>query len=281
MAKRINQKTVFIIGAARSGSTLLGLILGSHQECFYAGEAILTKFMQDNQPSSIRRRSCKFCVSGCPVFGNFQLSSSLDIWEQLSIKTQKPIVIDSSKIIDWLAEQTEVIENTSSQPCLIFIQRDGRAIFNSEINSDPARPIEELVHKWLNRIKITQAFYDEFEGKKIKIRYEELANNPELIIQQLCNFLEINYQPSMLNYYQHEHHTLGGNSGTQFVVAKAQNKHQKEPYMMMHEHRLNYYQKHSLGITLDLRWKQELAPESLRLFEEMAGQENEEFQWEA
>jgi hypothetical protein len=43
----------------------------------------------------------------------------------------------------------------------------------------------------------------------------------------------------------------------------------------------SYYQTVGSGIRLDLRWKQELDPAIACLFEEMAGQVNQELKWEA
>lgn len=45
------KKVVFICGAGHSGSTLLGLLLGSHSKCFYLGEANKVQYLYNtDQP---------------------------------------------------------------------------------------------------------------------------------------------------------------------------------------------------------------------------------------
>ncbi len=277
---RLNKKICFICGVGHSGSTLLGLILGSHSDCFYCGEAAKSRFLHNpNKP--IKKRVCKICGFDCPVWGDLNLTDSLDLYEQVSSKTEKPIAIDSTKNLEWLEEQLTAIAPTTAQSFLIFLQRDGRAVLNSRARKYPDKDINELIESWRTQIQLTKELFQNFDRKKIKIRYEELATQPETVTRNLCDFLEIDYQPEMLHYYQQEHHPLGGNNGTQFLVTKAQRKKIKQPIVSLSEKNRYYYQEHSLGISLDLRWREELDPNSQRLFEEMAGQENEKLKWEA
>ncbi|MEG4858189.1 hypothetical protein QUB75_10905 [Microcoleus sp. K1-B6] len=143
-----------------------------------------------------------------------------------------------------------------------------------------SKKVKEIINNWKYQINETQELYRQFQVKKIKIRYEELATNAENITRTLCDFLEIDYQPQMVKYYQHEHHPVGGNNGTQFLIVKAQNKNTEEFLPKVSKRCSDYYQNHGLEITLDLRWRQELDPTVERLFEEIAGKENEELKWE-
>ncbi len=275
---RINQKVCFICGAGHSGSTLLGLILGSHQDCFYSGEARKARFMQNT--NYLIKTTCNLCGINCPVWKDFITSTHLDLYEQISLKTQKPIVIDSTKNTSWLEEQIATIQKTSSQPFLIFLQRDGRAVINSRTRKYPQINVKKIINDWKEIINETQELYRHFKGNKIKIKYEHLATNVENVIRTLCDFLEIDYQPQMVKYYQHEHHPVGGNNGTKFLIVKAQHKNTEEFLHKVSKRCSDYYQNHGLEITLDLRWHQELDPTVERLFEEIADKENEELKWE-
>ncbi|MCL1465829.1 sulfotransferase [Argonema galeatum] len=273
------KKAVFICGAGHSGSTLLGLILGSHSDCFYCGEGQKTNFLQ-NQTKAISKRVCKICGANCPVWSDLKLSERVNLYEQISAKAQKPIIIDSSKGRQWLQKQLESLKNTDIKQYLIFLQRDGRAVINSRITKYPEKNFKYLIEEWVAKGQMTNELFNNFDHKKIKIRYEVLATQPESVTQKLCNFLDIEYQPEMLKYYEHEHHPLGGNNGTQFLVAKAQREKIKDPFVKVGEYKKDYYENHELGIKLDLRWQKELDPSVERLFEEMAGKENAEMKWE-
>jgi len=274
---RVNKKVCFISGAGHSGSTLLGLILGSHSDSFYAGEARKTMLLQNkNSPES--KRVCKICGPTCPIWQDFTVESH-DLYEQLSIKTGKSLIIDSTKNSDWLNTQIETLRQTSAQSWLIFLQRDGRAVINSRLRKYPTQEAKRLINDWLEQIELTEQLFANFDGPKIKIHYEELATEPTCITQKLCNFLEIPYQSTMLNYYHHAHHPLGGNSGTQFLVVKSQHDRLKQPYLQLAAQHEAYYQNHPPEIRLDLRWKQELSPTVRTLFEEMGGAINEAFKF--
>ncbi|NJL20822.1 MAG: sulfotransferase [Leptolyngbyaceae cyanobacterium SM1_3_5] len=222
---------------------------------------------------------CKLCGEDCQIWGDFQVSESLDLYEQVALKVNKPLVIDSSKNVDWIRQQVRSIESTSTQPYLIFLRRDGRAVINSRIRKYPKKNAKDLIADWSEQIQLTNALFDAFPHKKLKVSYEEFATNSEAIARQICEFLEVEYEPEMLNYGTHEHHVLGGNNGTQFLVAQAQSEKLKNPFVQVPERSKSFYQNLS-GISLDLRWKQELDPSVARLFEEMAGRINQELKWE-
>jgi hypothetical protein len=277
MPERINQKICFICGAGHSGSTLLGLILGSHPDGFYAGEAAKTRFLGDlSKPE--RKRVCKICGPPCPIWQDFVVHEPLDLYEQISRKTGKSFIIDSSKNTAWLTTQIEAVSQTEAQPFLIFLQRDGRAVLNSRLRKYPAQGAKALIRDWLEQIELTETLFHHFDGHKIRIHYEELAMTPDVMIEKLCHLLEIPYHPSMRHYYDHDHHPLGGNNGTQSLVAKAQQGRVEQPYLHLPARSQEYYANHPLAIRLDVRWQEELPAEAQKLFEAMAGRINQKFE---
>ena len=276
----MNRKVCFIAGAGHSGSTLLGLILGSHSDCFYAGEAEKTDHLGNENVEEIKR-VCKICGPRCPIWHDFVVRQTQDLYEQLSAQTGKPIIVDSSKDTRWLRKQINILGSTTSQPFLVFLQRDGRAVVNSWIRKYPTRDVRESIAGWVTQIQRINALFDSFDGKKTQVYYEELAMEPARVTQELCAFLGMAYQPTMLDFFRHEHHPLGGNDGTQFLVAKAHSGRIENPYVRLSARNRYYYADHPLAIRIDLRWKEELDPAVERLFEEMAGQENAELEWRA
>lgn len=275
---RSSQKVVFICGAGHSGSTLLGMILGSHSQGFYTGEAFKTNYFHRSQ-TPIRKRMCKFCGLDCPVWSKLDPDKSLDIYTQLMAITHKPIIIDSTKRITWLQQKISQVIASNIHPYLIFIQRDGRAVVNSRIRKSPDQDIAEIITAWVHKITETESLFTTFPLPKIKIHYEELATQSARVISHLCDFLEITYEPSMVDYFRHEHHPLGGNSGTQSLVLKVQNKHFTSPLIYKLGKQENYYQEHPPSIKLDLRWQTELSQETIVLFETIAGEVNQPYQW--
>jgi len=272
--KRFNKKVCLISGAPHSGSTLLGLILGSHSICFYAGEANKVKFLNTNNPK--KDSTCKMCGRNCLVWSEFHLDSSNDLYEQLSEITKKPFIIDSTKKPSWIQKQIGNLANKEVDVYLIYLFRDGRAVINSRLrkykDSDPIKVID----RWGNHLKQTNRIFKEFSGKKIKIHYKDLAVNPEQVTKTILNLFEIDYEPSMLDFYQHDHHPLGGNTGTQSLIVKAQKGRQVCSPIELTERNKYYYKNHPLQIKYDQRWKEELDPHVLNLFNKKVGAFNDD-----
>lgn len=272
---RQNKKVCFIAGAGHSGSTLLGLILGSHEETFYGGEI---KKIQLDEEDELVKKFCRRCGPPCAIWGDLQDREEVDIYEQLSQRGGKPIIVDSAKNTDWIQEQLGRLRGTSSQPILVYLQRDGRAVLNSRRRKRPAMAIERLIANWMFQIDRTNALYTAFEGPKIKVQYEELALRSEEVIASVCEQIGIPYFPSMLRYYEHPHHAISGNMATHFLVNKAQ-QIDNELVKLSRKNRY-HYDDHPFDIRLDLRWKRELSAEHEQLFETMAGPLNAEMRWE-
>ena len=271
-------KVCFICGAPHSGSTLLGLILGSHSQCFYAGEANKVKFLNTNK--SHPDRYCKICGPDCEIWGDFVYQKNINLYEWLSSKTLKPIIIDSTKNLEWIKIQIKGVRKLRIEIYLIYLLRDGRAVINSRLrkykNSEPI----DLINEWVTHVENTNQFFQKFDGDKLQIHYEDLATNPEKSIKSVCKFLKIEYEPSMLHYYTHTHHPLGGNTGTQSLIIKAQKSRLENQFIHLSERNEYYYADHPLSIKLDFRWKDELAPEIQNLFERHAGYINEDLKWD-
>ena len=275
---RTRTKVCFIGGAGHSGSTLLGMILGSHSLCFYAGEAAKSRFLGDSN-RVLRKRVCKLCGAQCPVWGDFEVTENPDLYEQIARRVGAPLVVDSSKDLEWVAGHLARPSESAALPYYIFLHRDGRAVINSRVRKYPNVDAAVHIERWTDQIRRSQAFYEGFDRPKLIVRYEALATDPAGVTQTICDFLGIPFEAEMLAFYRHAHHPLGGNNGTQFLVARHQGL--SVDLAAPDARHGCYYENHRAEIQLDLRWETELGPEALRLFERLAGPDNAPFQWDS
>ncbi len=289
-APRNLAKSVNICGAGHSGSTLLGLILGSHSSAFYCGEAAKARYLGDAS-KPMRKRVCKLCGETCPIWSNFCWRSGIPLYSQIARAAGASVVIDSTKNTAWIRERLAEIRAAPSstarpshdaaiEPVLIFLERDGRAVINSRIRKYPERPIERLIGDWKAQIERSRRLYKSFDGKRCRLRYEELASDPERAIRRLCRSLGLDFEPAMLDFERHEHHPLGGNNGAQYLVARARFEDPANAFVELLPQNRRYYLEHQGAIRLDLRWHRELAPRHRALFEQLAGDANRELRWE-
>lgn len=272
MTERRNRLAVAICGAGHSGSTLLGLVLGSHSQCFYAGEAKKSLFVGDAR-KPLRKRVCKICGESCEVWGRFR-GPDPDLYEALATITGKPVIVDSTKDVSWIRARAVELAERGVPHKRLFLTRDGRAVVNSRLRKYGADPIA-IVDEWIAQVRATEALVSEHPDTCMRVRYEALATEPEKTIERVCAFLDLPFEPEMLRYEKKLHHPLGGNTGTQSVVARAM---EAEGGLAEVPHRSRaFYESLEGGFRLDLRWQTELPTEVLRLFEDRAGRDNAPF----
>jgi hypothetical protein len=154
-------------------------------------------------------------------------------------------------------------------------------VVNSRARKYPKRPPAALVEEWLAQVEATEALIARRPDDALRVRYESLATEPEATMRSICAFLGLRFEPDMLLYETHEHHPLGGNTGTQSVVARAGEPDAPDSggFAAVPARSRGYYGSLRGGFRLDLRWREELDAELLRTFEARAGAVNEPFRW--
>lgn len=272
--------SMMVCGAGHSGSTLLGMILGSHPDAFYMGEGGKVRYLHDEK-KPLRKRVCKICGEACPVWSRFRWDAAQPLHAAVSAHTGASIIVDTTKDEEWIRDRAAETRTAGGRPVLIFLTRDGRAVVNSRIRKYPERDPADQIRQWSDKIATSRQLFDAFDGDKIEIRYEELAVETERVIRRVCRTAGITFHPSMLDYTATDHHVLGGNSGTQFLLAKARLDNPEQAFVSLSDRTRDYYGQHSGRIDLDLRWQEEMSTAHLALFDRLAGTINEPIKWEA
>jgi hypothetical protein len=303
----MSKKVVFILGIGRSGSTMVDLMLGTHSQGFSLGE--ISKL-----PEIYARYStaAEFCPGStfwqdrlseedirCLVAGfsgqriHRRIPLKLEKWVRellrqdtifnpyslLCDRLEKPLLIDSSKYPYWVSGRLTGREfrDGSVQPYLLHVVRDGRAILNSYLRARPHWSVEKIATEWLTNLEKSQQIYDSFPAeRKMQVRYESLATQPEQTMQEVCRCLDIPFEPSMLDYWKGDHHYIGGSLSTRALIARYKNQPVAANVQKVHG---SYYETMDLTIKLDQRWRQELDSEKLARFYELVGDRNQPFEW--
>jgi len=270
--------SVSICGAGHSGSTLLGMILGSLPGAFYIGEGGKVRYLH-NPKSPPRKRLCKICGEGCPVWSTFHWNRSASLYPQIAAHVGANLLIDTTKDTDWIASRTDEVRSAGGTAHLIRLLRDGRAVINSRLRKYPDRDAGDEITRWMDQIEKSRRLYESFDGSKMTLHYEALASDPGAAIADVCAFLDRPFDDALLAYYERDHHPLGGNNGTQYAAARRQGRDTDEVFVTIGERSRAFYENDDEVITLDERWKQELDVRHAALFERMAGTFNETLQW--
>lgn len=229
-----SQSPIFIVGCARSGTTLLQSLLASHPEIASFPES---KFFVDlvRMPEEKSRRYALGLVAP-DLRSTFE--AFLDEVEHPELKKQLPhlpfiksyvksfrsILDELTKLQDkhiWLEKTPEhlhrlkFIEAYMPDSRVIHIVRSGVDVIASLYdlvqrypnswgkifrNVDIRKNLDPLINYWVNDIDITRQHL--IKPNHTLVLYEQLAENPTDEVRRLCRFLGVTFDVRMMENYQ-------------------------------------------------------------------------------
>jgi len=235
-----NTKQIFVVGSSRSGTTMMGRILGNHSDIFtfkelhFFGTIWTNNSNQDlNRQEQIDLLSRLLCIQENGLF-NQQIISAFnekaivllahkDICNPLSIYELFLSTISNENKSTISCEQTpknmyylNEILAFFPQAKVINMVRDQRDVLLSQKNKWKRRflgaskiPLSEAIRSYINYHPIlTSKIWNSslehsakyFDNERVKIvKLEELLSKSEFVVKEICNFLEIDFHPKMLN----------------------------------------------------------------------------------
>ncbi len=211
-------RPIFIGGCERSGTTLLGAMLGAHSDCICTPESQFKIDLFRRFGCQLKNREPASALSAVAQHWRFE------IWElDIDLAGRAPSFQSSSDLLFWLvgqyAEQVGKprasiwIDHTPQNirhalllhglfPAskLIHIVRDGRAVANSIKPLDwGPNTVIRAAPWWVARVAYGLAVECMWPEEKIKrVRYEDLVQRPAPTLRELCAFLELDYEPAMV-----------------------------------------------------------------------------------
>jgi hypothetical protein len=249
MMKTACERVIFIIGAPHSGTTLLGMMLGTHPDALYAGEMQESRFLQD-ETRPLHKRTCRACGADCPIWRNIAQDEE-HIYETLARVGKRSTIIDSTKKpVSWIAEQTELLTKQEINWALILLMRDPRAVVASRMREFSDGALHIHIDNWIRHINECEILVKKFPEKTVRIHYEDLATHPRETLEKGCTEINLPFEEAMLSPWDGDHHPLRGNKGTQSIAYGNADT--------LTESGQTYYANHPKAIVLDERWKTEL-----------------------
>lgn len=209
----------FIVGAARSGTTLLRLMLDAHPEMAIPPEtgfipaALTASQASENPQKDFFQAIVQFATWDDVNISAAEYRAALDGIRPFTfsdgVRTFYQLYASRHGKRRW-GDKTPVYalhlpEIAAALPEARFIHliRDGRDVTLSvrPLWFAPGRDIQSLARDWKQRIETTR----ELSGRArnyLEIRYEDLVRNPERELTRVCQFIDLQYDPLMLLYYR-------------------------------------------------------------------------------
>lgn len=201
-----NTPPIFLVGAERSGTTLLRLMLSHHPKISFANESeYLVDFIsEDGEFPDIE----KFCrdiqqVRNFP-FQKVELIPTLSYQElatHILMQTkQKP---DSPFIGATVHRNFHHLKKLWPQSRFIHIIRDPRDVSSSRIKRGWEHTHWHAIKVWISVEQLWEQLSSELsEGEFIELHYEDLISEPEKTLNRLCCWIGVDYDPAMFSYVE-------------------------------------------------------------------------------
>ncbi|GEM_PF-2228885 len=238
-AKAIGSGIVFLLSTPRAGSTLLRVMLAGHSKLFCPPELHLLPFDSLKSRAETLAGGAKFLSEGLvravmelksagaeqarEILADLQLKnfSTARIYEWLHATAGGRMLVDKSPSYGRDLAILQRAKELFPHARYIFLTRHPGAVIESFVrnrfekllglgSADPSKTAEEI-WKQINA-NITAFLGTVAENQQLQIQYEQLVGEPELVARRICDFLEIEFQPALLNPYEGSRMTDGPHS---------------------------------------------------------------------
>lgn len=136
------------------------------------------------------------------------IGNTLAVYDHVRALTGKRVIVDSSKhyvrAVSLYRAQPEKVR-------VVLLVRDGRGVFYSGLKRGFGRSFS--LRAWNNHYKRALELLDRQvpAAHRMLVHYEDMVTNTEGTISKLCDFLDMDFEPSMLDFRAVTHHNVNGN----------------------------------------------------------------------
>jgi len=219
---------IFVVGANRSGTTLLRLILNAHSRIGIPDELVYFNSEMGGVPIG-EWRSPSFSETGYEKFVDRFLLENKDNIEGIDLEAARTVILSGDRdlrrpyevvLSAWVRGQgkarwgektpgnlfyVDVLLEMFPNARFVHVIRDPRAGVNSMQRASFFT--NSVVFNAMTREKHHGASVDLLEryipeAQRITVRYEDLVRDPERAVRALCDFLGEEFEERMMNFHE-------------------------------------------------------------------------------
>jgi hypothetical protein len=273
----------FVVGATRSGTTLLRLMLDAHPEIAIPSE---THFI----PELIRAREKHGATPDRMIelltshrrWGDFHIEASelQARWEELGDGLTGPEAVRTFFRIygekqggppRWgdktpgYVKQMREIQEYLPEARFIHLIRDGRDVALSILKqSFGPDTVEAAAQKWRDRILRGRA-QQPYLGFYMEVKFEDIVTDTEATLRRICEFIDLDFDPAMLGYHQTAQQRLQ-EKARELPRGPGRDPQSAERRLKSHEKTFEPPNPEMIG-----GWKRKMSPADRRTYEAIAG----------
>ena len=197
----------FIVGCPRSGTTLLQQILGRHPEVVIPPEtAFFTKLVSESGALRPRPRRQIESDLGVALEVGERLADNAAVEALYRQMAEAYVGATDANAPAWFGDKTpdhlrhtDRIARLLPDARFVLIHRDGRdvALSLSKVPWSPSDPVVNF-GIWRQAVAHQRRLLADPPAPVLTVRYEDLASSPRDQVRRLTDFLEIDYDDSLL-----------------------------------------------------------------------------------
>ena len=193
-ASRELHTPVFILSSVRSGSTLLRSMLGGHSQLYAPHEMPLGDLSA--------QASSWFAQAALAEFGIDESELTAMMWDRLLAevlhRSGKSVLVEKTPSHVFMADRLARIWPDAR---FVFLLRHPGSIYQSWRAARPNNPVAETVdylHRFCAELQRARTVLPGLD-----VRYEQLVAEPESETRRLAEFLDVDWEPGMVDYGEH------------------------------------------------------------------------------
>jgi hypothetical protein len=276
----------FVIGAARSGTTLLRMMLDAHGELAMPFETQLLPELLDARddgasPAELaellvtHRRWPDFGLDADEIRTEFTSVEPFDLAEAMR-RFYRAYARSQGKA-RWgdkspgYALHVARIGALLPEAHFVHLIRDGRDVRLSQLKRGSDHPnAKKHARRWRKRVRTAQKEGATLPGRYMELRYEDLITDPEPELRRICDFVGLDFDPAMLTYHERAGDRLG--EIDRDLPEGTENAEERKRPLFKAEDRLDFHKltKEPPRVDRVAKWKHEMPPEDIEEFEKVA-----------
>lgn len=220
----------FIVGSGRCGTTLLRRILEANPAVHVPPESYVFAEVTKVYACQCRLLSWHHLVD--LILAIFEYQKSFEVWFKESLrplalrlhevpwsKRSLAYIIDQlyryhsesiGKVITHWGDKTPLntffldeITAVFPKAKIIHLLRDGLDVVSSMVRANLAPDLCSAAARWKSSVRRARDFGVRFPERYLEVRYEELVSRAAETVPRICDFLQIEYSPVMVNSIDH------------------------------------------------------------------------------
>ena len=270
----------FVCGVTRSGTTLVRLMLDSHPDLAIPGEThFVPKLIKSAERSKQSADDYADMIIDHKRWGDFHLDAN-DLRSRIR-DLDRPNAADAlrtfymtyaeregkarygDKTPGYIQEMRR-IERVLPEARFVHIIRDGRdvSLSHMRMNWGP-ETFEQSARLWRNRIRRTRKMAKTTKHY-MEIHFEDLVQDTEGVLRRVCDFVELEFDPVMLDYHERAEGRLAEKART----LPRKNRPDQPAEARIASHKLANEPPRADRIGM---WRERMTPEQVVEYEAIAG----------